>query len=191
MAEREGAGAVFSTSGGLLREDGLGASVIEGGATIEDLSKAHGEYLRGLARRLCRDQYDPDDLVQDTLLRALSSPIPSGANVRAWLARVMQNRFIDYIRRRQARREDQLPELSTVTADEQLWWQSLSSDDVLRALERLPEDQRAAFRMFAFEGKSYTEIADAQRIAKATVGTRILRARLRIREILAEERCDG
>ena len=155
------------------------------------MSKAHGEYLRGLARRLCRDHYDPDDLVQDTLLRALSSPIPEGANVRAWLARVMQNRFIDYLRRREARREDQLPELATTACDQELWWQALSGDDVQRALEQLPDDQRVAFRMFAFEGKSYTEIAEAQRIAKATVGTRILRARLRIREILIQGRSDG
>ena len=41
--------------------------------------------------------------------------------------------------------------------------------------------------MFAFDGKSYDEIAVAQGIAKATVGTRILSARLRIREILVDD----
>jgi RNA polymerase sigma-70 factor (ECF subfamily) len=155
------------------------------------LSVAHGEYLRGLARRLCRDLSDPDDLVQDTLVRALSSNIPEGANVRAWLSRVMQNRFIDLVRRRDARREAPLEDVPALPAAAELWWQSLSSEDVLRALERLPDEQRVVFRMFAFEGKSYTEIAAAQGIAKATVGTRILRARLRIREILAEEHRHG
>lgn len=175
----------------LLREDQPGSSVIQGATHIEDLSKAHGDYLRGLARRLCRDHYDPDDLVQDTLLRALDSPIPQGANVRAWLARVLQNRFIDLIRRRDARREDQLGDLPSAQADDEVWWQSLSSEDVLAAAEQLPEEQRVAFKMFAFEGKSYTEIAAAQGTAKATVGTRILRARQRIREILAAERDRG
>lgn len=177
----------------LLREDSAGPSVLGGATQVADLSKAHGDYLRGLARRLCRDHYDPDDLVQDTLLRALDSPIPEGANVRAWLARVMQNRFIDLIRRRDARREDQLGDLPSPSAsvDDEVWWQSLSSEDVLSAAQRLPEEQRVAFKMFAFDGKSYDEIAAAQGIAKATVGTRILRARLRIREILAEERGRG
>jgi len=172
----------------LLREDSPGSSVLTGGTQVDDLSKAHGEYLRGLARRLCRNHYDPEDLVQDTLVRALSSPIPEGANVRAWLARIMQNRFIDLIRRRATRREDQLGELPAPSTDDALWWQSLSNEDVLRAVERLPDEQRVAFTMFAFEGKSYTEIAAAQGIAKATVGTRILRARVRLREILLEGR---
>ena len=175
----------------VLREDQPGSSVVSGATQVEDLSRAHGDYLRGLARRLCRSHHDPEDLVQDTFLRTLTSPIPEGANPRAWLARVMQNLFIDRVRRRATRREDELREVAAPSAGDELWWQALSAADVLAVLERLPEDQREVFRMFAFEGKSYAQIAAAQGIANATVGTRILRARLRIREILAEERRDG
>lgn len=175
----------------LLREDSPGSSVFSGATHVDELSRAHGDYLRGLARRLCRDHHDPDDLVQDTFLRTLSSPIPPGANPRAWLARVMHNLFIDWIRRRNTRREDELGELPAPSTADELWWHRLSANDVIAVLDRLPGDQREAFRMFALEGKSYTEIAEAQGIAKATVGTRVLRARVRIREILAEERGDG
>ena len=122
----------------------------------------------------------------------MASPVPDGANERAWLSRVMHNLFIDWIRRRDARREDALTESPAAPArDDEAWWLSLTSEDVLRVLERLPDEQRSAFKMFAFDGKSYDEIAAAQGIAKATVGTRILRARLRIREILVEERGHG
>lgn len=119
----------------------------------------------------------------------MASPVPDGANERAWLSRVMHNLFIDWIRRRDARREDVLPEVPAAPpVDDEAWWLALTGEDVLRVLERLPDEQRSAFRMFAFEGKNYDEIAAAQGIAKATVGTRILRARLRIREIFVEER---
>jgi RNA polymerase sigma-70 factor (ECF subfamily) len=156
------------------------------------LSRAHGSYLLGLARKLCRRHHDPDDLVQDTYVRAIASPIPDGANERAWLSRVMHNLFIDWIRRRDARREDELTDVPAATPTEaEAWWLSLTHDDVMRVVERLPEDQRTAFKMFTFDNKSYDEIAAAQGIAKATVGTRILRARVRIREILAEERGNG
>jgi RNA polymerase sigma-70 factor, ECF subfamily len=177
----------------LLREDSAAPSVLDSSAHVEKLSRLHGDYLRALARRLCRNHHDPDDLVQDTFLKTLSSPIPEGANQRAWLARVMQNLFIDRIRRRTTRREDELGEVPAPAPEtyDEPWWQSVTADDVIAVLDRLPDDQRAAFRMFALEGKSYSEIAQAQGIAKATVGTRILRARLRIREILAEERGDG
>jgi len=175
----------------LLREEAQGLPVLGSATQIDDLSRAHGEYLRALARRLCRNHFDPDDLVQDTFVRSLSHAIPEGANVRAWLARIMHNLFIDWIRRRDARREQELGEVPAASADDEQWWQRLTAEDVLAVLDRLPEDQRVAFKMFAFDGKSYDEIAAAQGIAKATVGTRILRARLRIREIFVQERRDG
>jgi RNA polymerase sigma-70 factor (ECF subfamily) len=172
----------------LLREDSPESSVSAGDTAIDGLTRAHGDYLRALARRLCRTQYDPDDLVQDTFLRTLKSPIPAGANERAWLSRVMHNLFIDAIRRRGARREDELGEVAAPLAHDEAWWKSLSADDVRAAVARLPDEQRIVFTMFAFEGKSYIEIAEATGIAKATVGTRILRARQRIRELLVEGR---
>jgi RNA polymerase sigma-70 factor (ECF subfamily) len=177
---------------GLIREDSSEPSVKPSDAhAINELSRAHGDYLRGLARRLCRTQYDPDDLVQDTFLRTLKSPIPAGANERAWLARVMHNLFIDTIRRRGARREEELVDLAAPARDpDEEWWKSLSSEDVRTAVARLPEDQRIVFTMFAFDGKSYLEIAESQGIQKATVGTRILRARQRIRELLQKEHRD-
>jgi RNA polymerase sigma-70 factor, ECF subfamily len=177
----------------VLREELPESSVSAGKSpAFEDLSRAHGDYLRGLARRLCRTQYDPDDLVQDTFLRTLKSPIPAGANERAWLSRVMHNLFIDAIRRRGARKEDVLVDVAAPLADaDDAWWHSLTAADVRAVVDRLPDDQRTAFTMFAFDGKSYTEIAEAQGIAKATVGTRILRARQRIRELLLEERSRG
>lgn len=173
----------------LLREDQPDPSVTVSDAAIATLSSAHGDYLRGLARRLCaRAQYDPDDLVQDTFVRTLKSPIPAGANERAWLARVMNNLFIDAIRRRGARREDELGEVAAPAPDDEVWWKALTADDVRAVVARLPDEQRIVFTMFAFEGKSYIEIAAATGIAKATVGTRILRARQRIRELLLEGR---
>ena len=176
----------------LLREEAAGASVDVGVRQIERLRALHGDYLRGLARKLCGRNYDPDDLLQDTYVRALATSIPDGANERAWISRVMHNLFIDWIRRRDARREDELTEVPVAAAvPDEAWWLSLTSDDVLRVIARLPDDQGSAFKMFAFDNKSYDEIAAAQGIAKATVGTRILRARLRIREILVEERGHG
>ena len=59
---------------------------------------------------------------------------------------------------------------------------------VLRAC---PEEQRITFELFAFHGKSYDEIAAKLKIAKNTVGTRIMRARSKLRELFTAERGDG
>lgn len=182
----------------VLREDAPVASVspIEDARRkrqLEHLTLNHGSYLRGLARKLCRSQLDPDDLVQDVFEKTLRSPIPDGANERAWLARVMQNLFIDKLRRRDAKREDLTGEPPELVAreGERPWWETLTEDEVRAACRKLPDEQRAAFELFAFDGRSYDEIAADQKIAKATVGTRILRARQKIRDLLTRERGDG
>jgi RNA polymerase sigma-70 factor (ECF subfamily) len=154
--------------------------------------RAHGEYLRALARKLCRSQLDPEDLLQDLFERALRSEMPEGANERAWMSRVMNNLFIDKLRRRTTRREEPAEhDPAAPPRDERAWWEVLTEAEVRAKLGLLPEEQRVTFELFAFQGKSYDEIAAKLKIAKNTVGTRILRARTRLRELFTTERGDG
>lgn len=149
----------------------------------------HAPFLRTLARRLCRSQVDADDLVQDTFVRALRAPMPADVNARAWLARVLRNLFIDRLRRRAARRDDARVEPDTIAAPppppDAPWWSELTVDDVRAQLARLPEPQRVSFELFALEGRSYHEIAARTGTRAATVGTRVLRARHKLRALLA------
>lgn len=159
---------------------------------LEELTREHGDYLRALARKLCRTQVDPEDLVQDLYERVLRTEMPEGANARAWMSRIMNNLFIDKLRRRAARPEDPV-EIDPPAAprEERAWWETLTETEVRAKLAQLPEEQRVTFELFAFEGKSYDEIAAKLKIAKNTVGTRILRARTRLRELFTTERRDG
>jgi len=160
---------------------------------IGELTRLHRSYLEALARRMCRNQLDPDDLVQDVLEKTMRSlpSIPDGANERAWMSRILHNLFIDKLRRRAARREDPLEEPIEPPPEDRTWWQALTSEEIRTTLGRLPEDQRRTFELFAFEGRSYDDIARTLGIAKATVGTRILRARQKLRELLTVERGDA
>lgn len=129
--------------------------------------------------------------MQDVLEKTLRSPVPDDANPRAWLSRVLHNLFIDKLRRNHARREDLVPEpVDASPAAESSWWEQLTEDAVRAQLAKVPEDQRVTFQLFTFDGKSYDEIAAALGIAKTTVGTRILRARQKLRELLIQERGD-
>jgi RNA polymerase sigma-70 factor (ECF subfamily) len=158
-----------------------------------DLLRRHGSYLEALARRKCRNQLDPDDLVQDVFEKVMRTvqPIPEGVNEQAWLSRVLHNLFIDKLRRRAVRAERALYEPIAAHAEEDTWWHALTEDEVREAVARLPDKQRVAFELFAFEGRSYEEIGAQLGVPKATVGTRILRARRRLREILTMERGEG
>ncbi len=149
----------------------------------------HQDFLRGLARKLCRSNFDPEDLVQDVLLKTVASfeRLPPDVNHAAWMARVMRNLFIDRVRARASAPSpvdvDDVP-LSSPVPEERAWWEELSSGDIAAAAAQLPGELREAFERFAFQRQSYKEIALALGVPVATVGTRVLRARRRLRALL-------
>lgn len=159
---------------------------------FDRLVREHQPVLLDLARKLCRGHVDPDDLVQDVLETTLHHlpGLPPDTNMVAWMTRVLRNRFVDRCRRLKTRGTqtpiDDVP-VAAPSAEPEAWWQRLGSDDIRARLAALSPDQRAVFELFAFEGASYQDIAERLKIPKATVGTRILRARARLKELFTEE----
>lgn len=158
-------------------------------ARVASWARRHGTQLHELARRWCRAPLDPDDLVQDVLERALRTSAPEGANAIAWLSRMMRNLFIDRVRQHAARRavfEAAAEALSPQAPSDPVWWEELAEADVRAEVACLPAPQRTTFERFTFAGQSYDEIAVALGVARNTVGTRVLRARLALRARLTE-----
>lgn len=131
--------------------------------------------------------------MQDLFEKTVRSPssIPPGANERAWLSRVMHNLFIDKLRRKHARREEPMvADVVAGTTDDHPWWESLTATEVRAQVAKLPDEQRVTFELFAFQGKSYDAIAAELNIAKGTVGSRIQRARAKLKQLLTREGAD-
>jgi RNA polymerase sigma-70 factor (ECF subfamily) len=146
----------------------------------------HEAALTRLARRLCRNAADADDLVQDTFERALRAwdRYADRGNVKAWLAAILHNRFID--RCRTNRPHVPLPDLPAPD-DEPPAWTTVSDDTLAAVLAELDPVFRRVFEL-RVAGHSYDRIARELGIPKATVGTRLVRARKRLKALL-EQRC--
>ncbi len=149
------------------------------------------DFLIAMATRLCRSVCDPHDLVQDVLERAVkhAASIPY-EDPRPWMVHVMRNLFVDRMRHHARRpQHDRIDESAVAqpVADAPTWWQRLEPEDIRRASARLPAELREAFELFAFEGLTYDQIVARLGISKSTVGTRILRARRRLRASFALE----
>lgn len=157
---------------------------------IDQIYQAHGRFLCSMAQLLCRSSSDSEDLVQETLVRTMRHchKLRASSNPRAWLMRVMRNLFIDRLRSRKAwpalvELDDEIP---APAPESRAWWETLDRRDICTGLDKLPDEQRQAFELFAFEGCSYAAIASRVGIGKLTVGTRILRARRRLMQVLSE-----
>jgi RNA polymerase sigma-70 factor (ECF subfamily) len=154
--------------------------------------REHESALQATALRLCGNATDARDLVQDTLERGLRSlaRYKPGTDGRAWLLTILHHLFIDRCRSRTRERRadvsaEQVEErVAAPEAEELPAWASISPEQLREALERIPEEFRLVYQLHALEGRSYNEIAERLAIPKATVGTRLIRARRRLKELL-------
>jgi RNA polymerase sigma-70 factor (ECF subfamily) len=141
--------------------------------------------LRRYARALTGERSAADDLVQDTLERALSRfhLWRRGSDPRAWLFTIMHNIFVNQIRSRMRHPQQALDESA---ADELQYrepdWSELR--DIGNALARLPAEQRTVVLLVGLEQFTYEEAARMLDIPIGTVMSRLSRGRERLRGLL-------
>lgn len=138
--------------------------------------------LRRYARALTRDADIADDLVQDTLVRALRSEhLFHGGEVRSWLYTILTN-----LNRNRLRSLARRPAMSPIEDNDapDLAGPEAGGRDIERALATLVEDQRNALLLVVLEGLTYREVAEVQGVPIGTVMSRLARARVQIRSYL-------
>jgi RNA polymerase sigma-70 factor (ECF subfamily) len=173
---------------------GAGISLVTGavakGERLDEIAALIEPQIPGLRRyahALLREREAADDLVQDTLERALAgwSQRRRDGDLRAWLFTIQRNLFLAGLRRtkRAAPRAgpdllDQLPDASADPAS------GLGLRDILAGLEALPEEQRSVLLLVAVEDLSYAEAASVLGVPVGTIMSRLSRARERMRGFL-------
>jgi RNA polymerase sigma-70 factor, ECF subfamily len=140
--------------------------------------------LRRYAFALLRDRTEADDLVQETLLRALGRLHQRQGAMRPWLFAIMHNLHVNDARR--ARRRATVT-LDDPGADAPVPGAQLSSAemaDAWRGLAQLPQEQRQVLLLVAVEGFDYAEAAQILGLPLGTVMSRLSRARDRLRDFV-------
>jgi RNA polymerase sigma-70 factor (ECF subfamily) len=158
------------------------------GASRRDAVAAEIPRLRRYARALLGDDGEADDLIQDTLERALSrvEQWRNGETPRRWLFSILHNLYVDGLRRK-SRRPPHVgldsvgPDHSEPAAD------GASGRDLDRALQLLSREQREVVLLVGLEGMTYAETAYVLDIPLGTVMSRLARGRERLRALLDYE----
>jgi RNA polymerase sigma-70 factor (ECF subfamily) len=153
--------------------------------------REHEALLMGIARRLCGNDADAADLVHDTYERALRAweRYSDRGNLRSWMVAILNNLFIDRCRKtRRTPRTEALDDLEVAAPEPTAppAWSNVTPQQVDAALATIGPDFRRVYELHAL-GRSYEEIAAELKIAKATVGTRLIRARKKLRDALVRE----
>lgn len=164
------------------------------GEAIEDVL----DDLFGAALRLCRNKADAEDLVSDAIEKAIRNlgSLQSRDKFRPWIFRILTNGFYTECRKRKVRQETSLSEYSEDDDEEfwlfdklhqpfLLWWgnpeqefvNKLLREDLIKAMDELPENFRVVLVLSELDGFSYNEIASIVDVPIGTVRSRLSRAR--------------
>lgn len=147
---------------------------------IQDLST----FLKPFALKLTRDMEEAEDLLQETMLKAISNKekFKEGTNLKAWLYTIMRNTFITQYHRAVRRNTfiDTTDNLHYINSSKNVIENSSKTtfalEDINEAIDKLKDDYKNPFLMH-FRGFKYHEIADILDIPIGTVKNRIHIAR--------------
>ena len=142
--------------------------------------------LRRYATALLRQREAADDLVQDTLERAIRAwPQRREGDLRAWLFAILRNRYLEGIRRRRGIEvgPEALMEIAEAGVDPEA---AVGARDVLDGITALPEEQRSVLLLVAVEDMTYAEVAAVLAVPIGTVMSRLHRGRRALRDLLSD-----
>ena len=151
----------------------------------------YGKVLFGTAYSMTRDRQLAEDLVQEAFLLAWRN-IPSfrlGTNFKAWLLRILVNRTISELRKKQVPEIDLDDPAVTLSDPDDVGDLVVEKEErhrIRQALERLPNEQREAMVLRYYADLTVPEIAKALGWREGTVKSRLHRALVSLRQLLAE-----
>ena len=176
------------------------------GADFDQEAMVHSEAVYRFACKLCGNDQDAEDLLQDTFLSAFRSfhQYTAGTNCKSWLFRIAHNAF----RKRWRKKENQVPKVAIddeggdfilhqhlMEKDktyqdnpEKRVLEQIPSPDLREALERLSEQARTVLLLCDVEDLSYQEVADILGVPLGTVRSRLSRARSSVQRFLVAKR---
>ncbi|MCB0507742.1 MAG: RNA polymerase sigma factor [Bacteroidetes bacterium] len=149
--------------------------------------------LKPHAVKLTRDVNDADDLIQETILRALTNEdkFQQGTNIKAWLFTIMKNIFINDYRKKVKRNTildttDNLHYLNSAIVTTNAGERSFVMNDIRNALMKISHELRVPFLMH-YKGYKYQEIAEQLNLPLGTVKSRIFFARKELKSLLEND----
>ena len=154
---------------------------------FHDLVEREIPRLRRYARARTRSADRADDLVQDTLLRAIAKAHlwQPGTDLRAWLFTVMHNQHVNAVRR--AMRDDSAIDIEQVSSSLVATTDPTGArqlQELGQALDCLPDEQREVILLVGLEGMSYETAAEVLSVPVGTVRSRLSRGRDALRRLM-------
>ncbi len=146
-------------------------------------------HLSGFAHLLARNHALAEDLVQETVLRALTyrDQFKPGTNLRGWLLIILRNRYFNEVRKNNRKHSMPVETFTNEPAVSGGQDENLQLRDFKRHFQKLPETQKEALLLVGVNGFSYEEAAHIASCAVGTMKSRVCRARMHLQTVMFGE----
>jgi RNA polymerase sigma-70 factor, ECF subfamily len=159
---------------------------------LGELYDRHAAAALAVAMRVVGGRAEAEDVVHDAFVavwRKIDRFDAQRGSLRAWLLTVVRNRAIDRVRaRRTAVDVDDADDRSLLRTGPNPTWEAAldraAANDLRRAMEALPDEQRRAVELAYFEGYTYREVAEITGVPPGTANGRLRLALAKLREAL-------
>ncbi|MHB2029495.1 MAG: sigma-70 family RNA polymerase sigma factor [Acidimicrobiales bacterium] len=165
---------------------------------LAEIYRRHGGAVYGLARRVLQNGTEAEDVAQEVFLRLWNQPErfdSSRGTLRSYLLAQSHARAVDTIRSLNAARRRELTDAQRTARSgydlQHEAWDLMLSEEIVRALSELPEDERRAIELAYFQGHTYVEVAALLNEPEGTIKSRIRNGMRRMRGELARSGIEG
>ncbi|MFM2269609.1 MAG: hypothetical protein RL757_3050 [Bacteroidota bacterium] len=157
----------------------------------QKLYEEHYTRMMGVCLRYASNPDDALDILHEGFMkvfRFIGASYTPGTSLVAWMRRIMINTSIDYYRMQIRRRADDISEAHTLSSPDPDALSQCSEKDILEAIQSLSPVYRAVFNLYVIEGYSHREVGEQLQITESTSRSNLVKARLKLQEILIEKK---
>ncbi len=155
----------------------------------QKLYETHYPKMMGVCLRYANNEEDARDILHEGFIKVFRnlSKYKPGTSIGAWIRRIMVNTSIDYYRKLQRRRTDDLEEARHLTTNEADAVSKCTEKEILECVQQLSPVYRTVFNLYAIEGYPHKEIANRLGITESTSRSNLLKARVKLQALLASK----
>ncbi|MCI4649885.1 RNA polymerase sigma factor [Phaeodactylibacter sp.] len=144
--------------------------------------------MMGVCLRYATDEEEALDILHEGFIKVFRhvGKYKPGTSLSAWIRRIMVNTAIDYYRKNSRRRTEDMDEAYDISTNDPDAISRCTEQEILEAIQELTPSYRAVFNLYVIEGYAHKEIAELLDITESTSRSNLVKARLKLKEILSE-----
>jgi RNA polymerase sigma-70 factor (ECF subfamily) len=154
----------------------------------KQLYETHYGRLLAVCLRYSNNSEDARDILNEGFVKVFRflDRYKIGTSLDGWMRRIMINTSIDFYRKEMRHRSDDIEAAEYKISEDTDIASNYAAQEILKAIQLLPPAYRAVFNLYAIEGYSHKEVAEALGITESTSRSNLVKARVKLKEMLKD-----